>query len=462
MKSIIDELNADNGTNYKLEVLAKHKDNDIFKEMLHKTYCKVSWTFGVNLKTIDKALIGVTNTEEILTLADALKGIERLHDREVTGNDAISFLNSLFNSLSEPSREILVKVLRRDLKINVGRTGINKVFKNLIVKPPYTRCEIGTEANILKNMPVDKDGNFINKVYSEVKMDGTFRRAVKADDVEITSRPGIETPFPLIEKQLKSIEVDGVVFIGEMTLRGEQNRSVGNGILNSDDIPHEDVLFTVWDMVPIHEYSMTKDEIKKAEKAKTLSLYEDRFEQLITLLKDSPLDNVELIEYRIVKNMAEAFEHFQEVTERGDEGTVIKAFDMTHKDGNSKKQLKVKLVIEIDVRIVKFNEGNKDSKNEEYFSGIEYTNDEGTIQGSVGVTSLTEELRDWFHEHREEVTGDVMTLLCNDITIGRDSKIYALSHPRYDKLRGKDKITDTLERALEQKQMAMEMKVRVR
>ena len=460
MKSLLDELNLENGSNYKKAVLLKYQDNELLKRIFAMALDKVSYTYGITMKNITYTTVEAPYGD----LATSLDVMEReFVTRNTTGNKAGELLVDILSILSEDDAYIIERILDRDLKTRLGRTEVNKVWKNLIVKPPYTRCEIGTEANILKNMPVDKDGNFINKVYSEVKMDGTFRRAVKdGEEVEITSRPGIESSFPLIETQLQSIEVEGVVFIGEMTLRGEQDRSVGNGIINSDDIPHENVLFTVWDMVPIAEYSMSKDEIKKAEKAKTLSLYEDRFEKLEKLLAASPLANIELIEYRMVKNMQEAFEHFQEVTERGDEGTVIKAHDMTHKDGNSKKQLKVKLVIELDMRIVRFNEGNKGSKNEKYFSGIDYTNDDGTIQGSVGVTSFTEDERDWMHEHRDEVIGDVMTLFCNDITIARDSKVFALSHPRYDRLRGPDKTTDTLERALEQKEMAMEMKARVR
>jgi DNA ligase-1 len=462
MKAILDEINLENGSNYKKSVLEKYKDNELLKRIFAMALDKVTFTYGVTMKNIEYTWNA--DDDHSYTLDAALDVLESAFcTRNVTGNDALRLLkDTLLGMNNKDDAYIIERILDRDLKVRLGRTEVNKIWKGLIVKPPYTRCEIGTEANILKNMPVDKDGNFINKVYSELKMDGTFRRAVKdGEEVEITSRPGIESSFPLIESQLKSLEVEGVVFIGEMTLRGEQDRSVGNGIINSDRIPHEDVLFTVWDMIPVSEYSMTKTEIKAAEKAGTLSLYEDRFEKLEKLLSE-PMDNVELIEYRIVNNMKEAFEHFQEVTERGDEGTVIKAHDMTHKDGNSKKQLKVKLVIELDMRIVRFNEGNKGSKNEAYFSGIDYTNDEGTIQGSVGVTSFTEDERDWMHEHRDEVIGNVMTLFCNDITIARDSEVYALSHPRYDRLRGKGKETDTLERALEQKEMAMEMKARVR
>ena len=107
-------------------------------------------------------------------------------------------------------------------------------------------------------------------------------------------------------------------------------------------------------------------------------------------------------------------------------------------------------------RITSFNPGNKGSKNEAYFSGINFENDEGTIKGTVGVSSMTEDKRDWFHENRDLVIGKIMEIHCNDITKGRDNDFYALSHPRYERLRDKNE-TDTLKRAQEIKQMAMEL-----
>ena len=462
---IINELNLDNGTNYKIDTLKKYKDNELLKRVLKMAIDRVSFTYGVTMKNISYIPgARITDGKDPLPLNTALDVLENSFcTRLVTGNDALEKLTQLLEELDPDDATLIERILDRDLKCGVGKTMTTKVFKGLIVKPPYERCIIGTIENIKKNFPMDSDGNFKDIIYSNQKLDGTFRRAVKSvDDVEITSRPGIETSFPLIEQELMTLEVDDVVFIGEMTLRGEQNRSTGNGIINSDDIPHDDVIFTVWDLIPLSEFKLSKAEIKVAEKAKTLSLYKVRFEKLEKLIKDAELDHVELVEYRIIKNPKEAYEHFNEIVNRGDEGTVIKSEKLTHKDGDSKLQQKVKLEIEIDVRITGLSEGNKGSKNEDYFAGIEYSNDEGTIKGSVGVTSLTEETRDWFHENRDLVIGNVMSVLCNDITKGRDNDYYAMSHPRYKELRGESKETDTLERALEQKEMAMELKKRIR
>jgi len=446
--NIIEELNLENGSNYKKAVLKKYEDNELLKRVLKMTYDRVSYTYGITMKNVHADTS--KNTETLEWGLDLLEN--ELVTRNTTGNAAISLVENILEAMSETDRIIIERILDRDLKIRLGRTEINKVFKNLIVKSPYTRCEIGTEKNILKNMPIYKDGNFKNKVYSQLKMDGTFRRAIiDGENVEITSRPGIVSSFPLIEKQLLSLGIEGYVFIGEMTLRGEQNRNIGNGIINSDNIPHENVLYTVWDMIPINEFSMTKNEIKAAEKAGTLSLYEDRFNLLKELL-DHPLQNVELVESRIIKNMKEAYEHFQEVTERGDEGTVIKSYDMTHKDGNSKKQLKCKINFEIDARVVGFIEGKKGTSREKTFGSIVYETDDGKIKGSV--SGFTDEQLEDFNSRRNEIIGRVIEIEANNLTKGRNNDYYALSHPRFIRLRDKN-TTDTLERAQESLKNAM-------
>ena len=267
------------------------------------------------------------------------------------------------------------------------------------------------------------------------------------------SRSGQEDSFPVIEEQLKTLELDGYVLLGELTLKGNQDRSKGNGLINSDNVPHEDVLFTVWDMIPIQEYSMNKDQIRLSTKNGTLSLYKDR----ISLLENTivNLDNVEVIEYRIVKNMKEAYIHFQEITKRGDEGTVLKAHNMVWKDGTSKQQLKVKLQIDAEMRCTGFTQGSIGTKREKTFGALMFENDEGTIKGQT--SGFTDAQIEEFNNNRSKYIGKVMTVEFNDLTKSRGNDYYALSHPRFIEFRDDKDTTDTLERTLESKEMAMNL-----
>jgi hypothetical protein len=82
--------------------------------------------------------------------------------------------------------------------------------------------------------------------------------------------------------------------------------------------------------------------------------------------------------------------------------------------------------------------------------------DDGMIKGRTsGFTD--EQLLD-FNSRREEMIGKIMTVRCNDITRGRSNEHYALSHPRFTEIRSDKTETDTLERALETKDMAKGLK----
>jgi len=448
ISKILEEMNVENGSNYKTTVVKKHLDNELFRRVIVMCYDRVKYTYYTTMKNVHAG--SSENTKE---LSWGLDQLEKLSRREVTGNTAILLVEDILESMSESNRDVIVKILGRDLKVNYGKTLFNKLLPKdeKITKPPYERCDIGTEKNVKKNI------NFKEKVYSEVKMDGTYRSCtLDGDNLTIMSRSGQEDSFEYIEKEIKSLEIDGYTFIGEMTLKGEQNRSKGNGIINSiteREEKQDQILYTIWDMIPNSEYSMTKDEIKAAEKAGTLSKYEDRLNILEALLKDKNFKNVELIEYRIIKSMKEAYEHFQEVTKRDDEGTVIKASDMTWKDGTSKKQLKCKLVIDAEVKCVGFIEGTPGTKREKTFGSLVFENDEGTIKGST--SGFTDDQLEEINNDRDKYIGKIFTVEFNDITKAKNSDYFAFSHPRFVEFRDDKDTTDTLERCLEMKEMAM-------
>jgi len=427
IKQIIDEINEENGSNYKLEVLKKYKDNETLTNVLELTYDKVKFTWGVSVGTVTLPELHFGN----MTLETSFVLLDQLNRREVTGNLAREKIQAVLEALSERDALVFYNILRRDQRINTGRSTINKVHKNLITKPPYSRCSIGDKKNLQKL-------NFKEGVFSQLKMDGTYR---SYQDGQFTSRSGQEQPFPILEEALKNFPVD-YVLLGELTLRGAKDRQKGNGLINSDTPPHEDVIFTVWDMVHVSEYK---------EKNGT-TLYRDRFQMLNDTIK--AIKNVEVVETKEVHSVKEAYDHFQEMQARGLEGTVVKSKEMKWKDGNSKEQLKVKLQFTVDVRITGFIEGTPDSKRAATFGSLTYTTDDGKIQGSV--SGFNDETLEDFNSRREEMIGQIMEVEANDLTKSTGNEFYALSHPRFKTLRD-PKETDTLKRVQESIEMAKEL-----
>ena len=472
INQILKEMNESNSSNYKLDVLKKYSDNELLKRVLKMTYDKVQYTFGVTMKNVRAG-----SSENTQTLDWALDILEnKINTREVTGNVAISTVENILEQLSESDRSVFERILGRDLKINCGRTQINKIFKDLITKQLYCRCDIYGKKTA-------KNINFTNGAIIEKKSDGTFKETSVSETVDIVSRSGEQ----YIMKKFESIFSDAPkgVYIGEMTVelddklyakimpamwkknpkkaqeieekynRGWKilDRSTGNGLINSDDIPEDNITYELWDFIPFEEYKIASTKDKKNKSKMTYSERFDLLKENVNLINNP---QVQVIEHYIVYDLKEALSYVTNWMNLGYEGGVLKDWSMIFEDGTSKHQLKLKLEIELDLRIIEFVEGNKGSKNEEYFSAIVIGNDEGTIRTQIGVTTMTEDTRNWFHENRENVIGEIMEVLCNDITIGAGKEQYALSHGRYVQMRTGEKTeTDTLERAFQAKEMAM-------
>lgn len=443
--AIVGELNESNGSNHKIDVLKKHKDNKLLQRVLKMTYDKVAFTYGISLRslTIANDELGCGN----ITLTEALDALEgEFVTRNVTGNAAVDRLEHvLANAEDQETADVLLKVINRDLRINMGRSNINKVFKDLIIKPVYMRCGVYNEKTAKK---FDPQGAFV-----QLKADGSYREFNVQQGIGVTciSRQGEEYEYPEIEEALMETGLTGA-FFGELTVYRDGNlldRATGNGILRKHEIPDDcTVVFDCWDIVTLEEYTAAKF------KTKGTTPYFARWAMVKKHLPDHTQKGVaRAIECIEVNNMREALKFTAEVMNRGLEGTIIKERRAIFRDGTNPQQLKLKLEIDVDVRITGFHEGTPGTAREATFGAMTFETDDGKIKGRTSGFSNAQ-LED-FNSRRDELIGKVMTVTCNDITKGRDNDYHALSHPRFIELRDDKSDTDTLERALENKEMAM-------
>ena len=500
---ILEELNLENGTNYKLNILEKYKDNELLKRVLKQCYDRVAFTFGVTMKNVKGG-----SSKNTQSLSWGLDQLDRLASREYTGNAAIELVETVLEAMNEEDREVIKLILGRDLKINMGRTNINKVIKGLITKNLYMRCDIGTKDAIQKNISYP--------AYVNLKADGTYRECLlTGTSASFTSRSGESYSYPGLEKELKNIK-SGYMH-GEMTVICDENilelvlpkmrkmdikngtndaeslittyneykaqnreyilpRSLGNGLLNSDNVPYENIIFDVWDFVTPEDYTLAANlkalkketskrlkekEITKEDQKRIISegtpkeTYKERFDNLKNIISEIQSKNIRVIEHKIVQNIKEAYEFTSEKMKEGLEGAIIKDFGMLYEDGTSKKQLKLKLIIDAEVRCIGFLEGTPGTKRELTFGSLIFQNDEGTIKGST--SGFTDDLLEEINNNRSKYINKVFTVQFNDITKARGSETFALSHPRFIEFRDDKDTTDTLKRCLEMKEMAMNL-----
>lgn len=438
ISNIITELCKDNGSNYKIEVLKKYKANETLQRVLKMTYDSVVYRYYLTMNHWNKNSIKFdTNHSPSMTLEDALDFLEsKLASREITGNSAIDEMDKVFKSLSDADRDIVIKIINRDLRINCGRTSINKVFSNLITKPVYMRCGVFSKKT-------SKDIKYPATI--QLKADGTYREMqIYNNTVNLFSRTG-EQYFYQFENKYSDLPEGH--YMGELVIEGSENRAESNGMLNSDNPPVDKIVFYVWDYITSDEYS------NATKKVKNTAPYSTRFIALREIVAAKNDSQLKVIESHEVNNSQEAFAKVIYWMEQGLEGGVLKDLDGVFRDGTSKHQLKMKLEMDLEVRITGFKEGKVGTKRVDTFGAMTFATDDNKIKGST--SGFTDAQLEKINSNRDFYIGKIMTVSCNDITKGRDSEHYALSHPRFKEFRDDRDDTDTLERAFEIKEMAM-------
>ena len=437
---ILAELNESNSTNHKIAVLKKYEHHDRLKQVLQMTYDQVAFTYGMSLEQIEKFPAAET---EPLMLDEALAAIlYNFCNRKVTGHAALHLASTIIGSLQPDDAALVKKIINRDLRINAGKTLINKVFPGLITKPVYMRCDVYSSKT-------SKNIKFPAMV--QLKADGTYREiTVDSGKVTARSRSGEDYEYPVLFEAFKDYP-DGV-YVGELTVRGIADRAKGNGMINSDEPPHDDIVIQLWDYITLQEY---KQAGLKDKKNPCTTTYAERWTQLNAIEFTRPSKNIEMIPAFQVETLKEALEACSSWMNEGFEGAILKDLSAVFKDGTSKQQLKLKLKIDAEMRITGFTEGSKGTKREGKIGAIEFANDEGTIKGRT--SGFSDDLLDYFTANKESLIGKIMTVQFNDLTKAEGNDYYALSHPRFIEIRNDKTETDTLEKVLKLREMAMEL-----
>jgi len=441
MKKIFDELNQENGSNYKLKVLKQYKDNVLLQRVLKLIYDKVQYTYGMSLKAVKAFPVSDSSS---VTFEQALDILEnQIVTREITGNTALRVVSNLIAGLSDDDGYIIEKIIERNARCNFGTTQINKVWKGLITKQLYMRCGVyGDKTKKKIKFPA----------YIQLKADGTYREfTVKDGTVTAKSRSAETYDYPIHFELMKNLPNGH--YTGELTVAGITDRSQGNGLINSSTPPHEQIIFQIWDYITDTEYANAGNKIKNS------IIYSERFEELIHILEEIPsnqgLKHIQVIPSTIVNSLSEALEITSHWMTQGFEGAVLKNSNGLFKDGTSTDQLKLKICIEIEVRIIDFAPGKVGSKREGKVGAIIFRNDENTIRGRC--SGFSDDILNKMTEHPEDYINQIISVEFNDLSKAENNDFYALSHPRFIEFRTDKTETDTLERTLELREMAMQL-----
>lgn len=456
IKKIFDEIAAEGGSNRKMEILSKYKDNELLKRVLYLANSKrIKWYVKQipDYKTTEQFCQG---SFETISIEKALEMLGELSSRKKTGNDAINYLSNILSMLSEDDAYIIERVIDKNAKIGLGTRMLNKIWPDLIEKVGYQGCKAYSKEL------VDKLFAKYKKIYSQQKMDGQYVNIVIDNTIPyLESRQGEKTNLdnPKFMEELKNMP-DGVLN-AELTMGDSVERYKSNGIITSlisiankidagenvekeiskfeaKHMPYrqalDSIIITAWDFLTLDEYYDRKCNRK----------YEERLAELNNVLNGFKM--LFVVETREVKTKEDAMIHFEEMLEKGYEGTVLKAADGQWVDSKPTYQIKLKKEVMLDLKIVGFSYGDKGTKNEFVISSLEVESEDGTLKAMAG--GINEEDMEDITNNQDKYLGTIAEIKCNGVSV--TSKGYSLLHPRYIKSRIGDKdVANTLIECLE-------------
>lgn len=379
-----------------------------------------------------------------------------LSQRRLTGHAALDQVKFSLRELTHKSGELLRRVILKDLRAGFGASSVNKVFPGLVPEFAYMRCSLPKDVK-LENWPWERG------VYSQLKANGMFARADVTGDgeVTITTRQGNTFPAGSLEalETVLGKAFSVVQLHGELTVVRQGAtlpRSEGNGMLNAlmegTPLPGDvAVVYDLWDVVPLSEAVVG---------GKSSEPYSARWANLMQSVGQFSADcgpgvgYIKLIETRGVRSLAEAQAHARELMSQGLEGTVVKHPDALWKDGDSREQVKFKLEVDVDLKIIGFNPGTPGTRTESTFGSVRCATADDLLV--VDVAGFKRDLEQYLHENRDSVLGKIMCVRANEVSPPCDTNpLHSLYHPRVVELRKDKAEADCLQMVLAQFESAV-------
>ena len=337
---VVNALQNEPSTNNRLAILKYSRDDQdvlaFFKACLNDR------KYGV--KQIPEHSLGDgVEMKEMLSLLDDLG------ERKLTGNKAKAAVKDILDRCTKNDAEVFTRMLTKFPNCGVEATLCRRVWPEDFKKAVHLCKAMPFSA---KNM-----AEIQWPAISQTKMDGARCLAFIEDEkASFLSSSGKEfLNLDALSQDVSEAISDGWIVDGELLVVDESgsimSRKEGNGILNKSlhgtikENEASRVRFVVWDIIPMSDYDRGRGAVPYW---KTIQMMQKAF---------STCRMTSVVETREVASRDEAFIHFQQMLNRGEEGTILKNRDMVWEGKRSKNCVKFKIIIENTLKVVDMVEG---------------------------------------------------------------------------------------------------------
>lgn len=400
-------IGSDSSRIAKEQYLRSGENNEAFKKLLKATYDPF---IMYNIKIFDPDKYPIPESE---TLSDKLTYfeflLEALHQRTITGGEAIAKVEDTFGKFNADERLWLSRVIRKDLNIGIKAKTINTVFPGLI--PEFSVML----AKNLKSYP----RNFI----MQPKLDG-LRISANTSTGELRSRNGKTIDgYTDIENALKKLP-GGLMIDGEI-LADNFNSTVSVSFTHTNN---KIGILNIFDAVPMEAFESLEYDSTQVERTRNLEGIMLRFAAEhpdITCLK--LVETSDIISTKEPDWETRVARYYEAKLAQGYEGIMIKDATAPYVCKRSTAWQKVKPVNSYDVPVIGIEAGDIDTEFEEQVGKLVCKYGDQELRVGSG---LTKEQRKLWWDNPSLIVGKTIEILAQEETSNRKGT-HSLRFPRF-------------------------------
>lgn len=416
---IIKSLENTSSTNEKVAILKSNKDNELLKKVLEYTY-NDNMQFGLSEKKL-RELLKDYEAQFNLTWKDGFEMLDTLSSSNINDELRSMVLEFLDIQPSEELKELWIRIITKDLRINAGAKLINKAIPKII--PTF---EI-QQAYQISKYPPKGDRTFV----LDEKLNGincSFLNGV------FLSRQGKEIKgLDHIKEQLEKLSFNNYYFNGELIrdnvdgISNGENFRMTTSIVNSDAESKDEIGFVIFDLLPIEEFYAGKSKLEYKDRLKQLNQVKDE-------TNENKLNSLYIPQVFYIGRDIDAIDENLEIATKMDlEGLMFHEYEGKDSYWKSKRHrgiLKIKKFMETDCKVIDVLEGEGRLKGTLGALVCEYKGN--TVNVGSGYDDST---RSEIWSNRDNVIGRYISIKYKEETQDKKSKLYSLQFPIYLKMK---------------------------
>ena len=250
-QNFIKDMNKTNSTLDKKEVLKKYPE---MKELLHWIYNPFK-QFYITSEVLKKK----SDIIDTITTPNLFSMLSLLSERIKTGHEAIGLVNGFIKN-NEQYKDVIYKIIDKDLECRIGVKAINEIYPNLVPEFEVSLCQ-------KYNDVVSKVDIFDGSWLVSHKLDG-LRLVTIIDEngnIRFYSRQGKEfETLDVLKEDIKKLNLKSKVIDGEICVLREDGQEDFQGIIQlarrkNFTIPNP--IYLTFDMIDYDDFFNKKGNI---------------------------------------------------------------------------------------------------------------------------------------------------------------------------------------------------------